>query len=418
MRQFSRNFWVYLLSGFFWSLGLMTFFLVYNLHLLEFGFNEAVIGKIASALTLGSLAVTLLTGRLLTRYGENRVIQSCVLATAILLPLRSATHAVWWLIVAAFLNGASIGGWMVSAPPFLARNTDPERRTWAFSLSYGSSIATGALAGLIVGFVSRDLSIWAWVRQFTGFSAKQCVLLASAASVLLGFFVLLFLRQRGTLSANAVQTNIPFVNSAAMTTSRRFILQLLMVLVLWSFFVGSFPPFFNVYFHKQFNQSLDGIGIIFSVSQLCQLSAVLCMPWLALRLGRIRAISSVQFASALVLPALIVISNVQLAGLVYLAYLSFQVMAEPALESFIMDSVLPEERNKVASLRYMALFSVQALAVLVSGFAITHFGYSFLLVAMALLGIAASLAFYFFFQLRIELSATKESNVPATCPLH
>ncbi len=56
-----------------------------------------------------------------------------------------------WMIVAAFLNGASIGGWMVSAPPFLTRNTDPERRTLAFSLSYGSSIGTGALAGLIVG---------------------------------------------------------------------------------------------------------------------------------------------------------------------------------------------------------------------------------------------------------------------------
>ena len=53
MRQFSGNFWVYLLSGFFWSLGLMTFFLVYNLHLLDFGFDQAVIGKIASAFTLG-----------------------------------------------------------------------------------------------------------------------------------------------------------------------------------------------------------------------------------------------------------------------------------------------------------------------------------------------------------------------------
>jgi len=322
---------------------------------------------------------------------------------------------VWWMIVAAFLNGASIGGWMVSAPPFLARNTDPERRTWAFSLSYGSSIGTGALAGLIVGFVSRDLSIWAWVQAFTGFSAKQCVLLASSASVLLGFFGLLFLRQCGTLSVNAVQTAIPFMHSTvALITSRRFILQLLTVLILWSFFVGSFPPFFNVYFHKQFNQSLDGIGIIFSVSQLCQLSAVLCMPWLVVRLGRVRAIFSVQFASALVLPALIVISNVQLAGLVYLAYLSFQVMAEPALEGFIMDSVLPEERNTVASLRYMTLFSVQALAVLVSGFAITHFGYSSLLAAIALLGIAASFAFYFFFQLRSQLPVTKESNVPAT----
>src|SRR6185436_15550325 len=106
MNQFSRNFWVYLLSGFFWSLGLMTFFLVYNLHLLELGFNEQMIGKIASAFTLGSLAVTLLTGRLLNRYGENRVIQFCVIATAILLPWRSMAHAAEWMIAAAFLNGA------------------------------------------------------------------------------------------------------------------------------------------------------------------------------------------------------------------------------------------------------------------------------------------------------------------------
>ena len=419
MRQLSRNLWVYLISGFFWSLGLMSFFLVYNLHLLELGFNEAVIGRIASAFTLGSLAVTLLTGCLLNRYGENRIIQFCVLATVILLPLRTVTTALWWMLVAAFLNGASIGGWMVSAPPFLTRNTDPEGRTWAFSLSYGSSIGSGALAGLIVGFVSRDLSTWAWVQELTGFSAKQGVLLASSASVLLGFFGLLFLRERGTLSANAAQTALPLVTSrVALIKGRRFILQLLTVLILWSFFVGSFSPFFNVYFHKQFNQSLDGIGIIFSVSQLCQLAAVLCMPWLVLRLGRVRAISSVQFASALVLPVLIVISNVLTAGLIYLAYLSFQVMTEPALESFIMDSVLPEERNTVASLRYMTLFAVQALAVLVSGFAITHFGYSFLLVAIALVGITASFAFHFFFQLRSQLPVTKESNVPATCPLH
>jgi len=417
MRQFSRNFWVYLFSGFFWSLGLMTFFLVYNLHLLDFGFNEAVIGKVTSAFTLGSLAVTLLTGRLLNRYGANRVLQSCVFATVILLAVRSLTQSEGWMIAAAFLNGASIAGWMVSAPPFLARNTEPEKRTWAFSLSYGSSIGTGALAGLIVGFVSHDLSVWAGVQEFTSLSVKQCVLLASSVVVLLGFFGLLFLREQASLSENA-QVG-PLVNNAvALIGSSRFVLHLLTALVLWSFFVGSFPPFFNVYFHKQFNQSLDGIGIIFSVSQICQLVAVLSMPWLVLRLGRVRAIASAQFASALVLPILIVVTNVQMAGVIYLTYLSLQVMAEPALESFIMDSVAPERRNAMASLRYMTLFSIQALAVLASGFAIARFGYSSLLVAITLLGIAASTAFYGFFHLGGKLPLAHESNVPAACPLH
>jgi len=417
MRHFSKNFWVYLISGVFWSLGLMTFFLVYNLHLVEVGFHEAAIGKITSAFTLGSLTVTMLMARLLNRYGENRVIQSCVFVTVILLPLRTLPDALWWLLVAAFLNGASIAGWMVSAPPFLTRNAAPEGRTWAFSLSYGSSIGTGALAGLIVSFLFRDSTMLARLEEFAGFSSKQCVLLASSASVLIGFCGLLFLKATAA-APGKTQTARPFAGTWTLIRSR-FILQLLGVLVLWSFFVGSFPPFFNVFFHKQFSQSLEGIGIIFSVSQLCQLAAVLCMPWLVVRLGRVRAISSVQFASALVLPVLIVTGSVQVAGLIYVTYLSMQVMAEPALESFMMDSVLPEERNTVASLRYMTLFSVQALAVLISGIAITQFGYSFLLGGITLIGIVAAIAFYFFFQSRNQLTAmTKESGVPATCPLH
>jgi MFS family permease len=420
MHSFSRNLWVYLVSGFFWSLGLMTFFLVYNLHLLELGFDEAIVGKVASVFTSGSLAMTLLTGRLLSRYGENCVIQSCVLATAVLLPFRSLTPSPQWLLIASFLNGASIAGWMISAPPFLARNTRPEGRAWAFSVSYASSIGTGALAGLAVAFVSLDWPLWVWIQERTGFSLHQCMLFASAVSVLLAFLGLLFLRDHKAALTDTAQSarRCAGISAAPIENRRRFALQLLTALVLWSFFVGSFPPFFNVYFHKQYNQPLSSIGVIFSISQLCQCSAVLCMPWLIARLGRVRAIAFAQCASALALPALAVAGSVQRAGLIYLSYLTFQVMVEPALESFIMDSVRPEERNRAASIRYMALFSTQAVAVLVSGFAITHLGYSWLLAALALLGIAASWAFYVFFHSRSLVLVTQESGTPAACPLH
>ena len=83
-----------------------------------------------------------------------------------------------------------------------------------------------------------------------------------------------------------------------------------------------------------------------------------------------------------------------------------------------MDSVLPEERNAVASLRYLILFSVQALAVLASGFAIAHFGYSSLFVAIAMLGIAAACGFYFFFSVKGELPVTNVSEVAATWSVH
>src|SRR2546425_798417 len=302
MAPFNRNFWLYLTAGGIWSLGLMAFFLVYNLYLLDLGLDEAVMGQISSAMTLGSLAVTVPSGVLLNRYGLNRTLKVSVLAAGTFLLLRSSVDVVWLLILFAFLSGAAIGIWMVCTPHFL--------------------------------------------RQLP---------------------------------------------------SRPFILRLLIVLIFWSFFVGSFAPFFNVFFSRKYNQSLPGIGLIFSLSQICQLSAVLSMPWLIRKLGRVPAIFAMQLAAAGFLPLLVLIADVQLAALIYLIYLSFQVMCEPALENFIMDSVSPAERNMVSALRYMTLFLVQAVAVWITGYAIAQLGYSLLLVVIAILGISAAFTFYLFF---------------------
>jgi hypothetical protein len=272
------------------------------------------------------------------------------------------------------------------------------------------------LAGLLVGLAGRDWPVWSVFREVAGFSTMQCLLMGSAASVLLGFCGLLCLRDRPVSPAAAAPSSVTLASPRATLNLRYFLPRLLVALALWSLFVGSFPPFFNVYFHRQFNQSLGGIGVIFSVSQLCQSLAVLCMPWLAVKLGRVRAIASAQLASAFLLPGLLAANNVQWAGIIYLGYLSFQAMAEPALESFLMDSVRPEERSRISSFRYLTLFSFQALAALISGFAISHFGYALLLPSLALLGVAASLAFYLFFQLGGPRLLAKESNVPATCP--
>ena len=121
------------------------------------------------------------------------------------------------------------------------------------------------------------------------------------------------------------------------------------------------------------------------------------MPWLIRKLGRVPAIFSMQLAAAGFLPLLVLIADVQLAALIYLIYLSFQVMCEPALENFIMDSVSPAERNMVSALRYMTLFLVQAVAVWITGYAIAQLGYSLLLVVIAILGISAAFTLYLFF---------------------
>src|SRR4051794_4966104 len=126
MIRFTRNFLVYLAVVIFWSLGLMTFFLVYNFYLLDLGFDEVFIGKVSAAMTLGSLAITLPSGFLLNRYGINRVLQVCAFATGVSLVLRSSVHVPWLLVLFSFVNGAAIGAWMGSIPPFLTQNTRAE----------------------------------------------------------------------------------------------------------------------------------------------------------------------------------------------------------------------------------------------------------------------------------------------------
>jgi MFS family permease len=397
MTRFTRNFLVYLAVVIFWSLGLMTFFLVYNLYLLDLGFDEVFIGKISAAMTLGSLAITLPSGFLLNRYGINRVLQVCAFATGVSLVLRASVHAPWLLVLFSFVNGAAIGAWMVSIPPFLAQNTRAEFRSRAFSLCYATYIGTGALAGVLSGFLSVHLATWFGGEPLSPLLVKKYLLWGCSCLILLTFFPLLFLQEKTNDQSTAGKPVFDILNFLRQIQNHRFVPRLLVVLVLWSFFVGSFPPYFNVFFHQRYGQSLEGIGRIFSLSQFCQVLAVLTMPWLVRKVGRVFAIISMQFSAAFFLPILILTNNVQLAGLVYLTYLSFQVMCEPALENFIMDSVLPSERNVVSGLRYMTLFLTQALAVWISGHAIRQLGYSSLLVGLAFLGVCASLTFYAFF---------------------
>jgi MFS family permease len=389
-----RNFWIYWAAGLLLSLGLMTFFLVYNLYLLDLGFQEGLIGRVTASMTLGSLAATLASSFLLDRLGLNRAIQACAVLMALSLGCRASAEHPSILLLLAFLNGIALGIWMVAAPPFLAQNTSRATRSLAFSLNYGGSIATGALAGIFV----REFATWMPYlvkAQLSGRLLHQWLLYTSAALVLPAS-LLLFLLKTAARDSAAVSP----AGSSLRIPSRTlgFLFRLLPVIMFWSFFTGGFTPFFNVFFHQKFQQSLEAIGSIFSFSQVCQTLAVLTMPLAVRKLGRFGALFFTQLAASLALLTLVFANQVHYAGAIYLTYLSFQAMCEPALEQFIMDSVPVGARNFMSSWRYAILFTVHAFASVVAGTVIERHGYVPLLFILAASGASAALSFYFFFR--------------------
>src|SRR5207245_5868473 len=109
-------------------------------------------------------------------------------------------------------------------------------------------------------------STWFGTPALPDLLIKKYWLYGSSGLVLSSFFLLLRLKENPADNPIVNVTRL-CTNFLRQSQSRRFILRLLIVLIFWSFFVGSFAPFFNVFFSRKYNQSLPGIGLIFSLSQ-------------------------------------------------------------------------------------------------------------------------------------------------------
>jgi len=76
----------------------------------------------------------------------------------------------------------------------------------------------------------------------------------------------------------------------------------------------------------------------------------------------------------------------------YMAYMSFQWMSEPALNSLLMNHVEERERSGASAVTFLVAFGAQALAALAAGRLFVAFDYGPVLAGAAVLaGLAAAM---------------------------
>jgi predicted MFS family arabinose efflux permease len=80
-------------------------------------------------------------------------------------------------------------------------------------------------------------------------------------------------------------------------------------------------------------------------------------------------------------------------ALVYSAYMSFQWMSEPGLNTLLLGRVAETERSGAAALGYLVAFGAQALAAFGGGALVTRFGYGAVLAGAATLAAGAAALF-------------------------
>lgn len=383
-RRLSHEFWLFFTAAFFFDLGFAVYFFLFNLYLLDCGFNERTMGFIGGALTLGSIVGTVPAGIVAKKTGLWRVLMVCFCVAPLAGVLRVLFTAQTSQFLLAFLGGIAMCLWGVCFSPVVARLTNEENRAFAFSLIFSVSIGSSAGGGLVCGYLPS------WLHNFGIIASpvhiKQMILLSACVCAFLGTLALHKLR-------------VPLEAEAAIPSGQEgrqrlnpFLVRFLPAMALWSAVAAAFTPFVSVYFVRSFQMPLAKLGWIFSAAQIAQLLAGLVAPKLYGAVGRTNGIVMTQAIAASAFGLLAVSSTSSHAVAIYLVLSAGQWMSSPGLYSMLMDSVPDTIRSSASSLTIFSNSVVQAAATALVGICLVHFGYSNVLIALMLAaGVAAAL---------------------------
>ena len=359
-----------------YDFGMFVFFLLYNLYLLDRGFQESFLGLVTAALSAGSIAGTLPSGAIAQKVGLRRAMIGCFLAVSVISGLRALAESRELLLALAFLGGFASSMWAVAISPAVAQLTKDENRPFGFSLLFSSGVAMGVVGGLAGGRLPGLMA------RVNAAHAKQWSLLFGCAIVALAAW-----------PASKLKLEAGPKREARVFPRNPFLWRFLPAIAIWSVATGAFNPFFNAYFAKGLHMPVERIGAVFSFAQLVQAGAMLVAPLAFRRWGLSAGIAGMQLAAASGLAALAAGPSAAFAGVIYATGTAFQWMSEPGMYSLLMGSVKPTERNGASALNFLIIFSMQAIAAAIAGQAITKFGYSAVLAGAAVSGMLAALLF-------------------------
>jgi len=284
------------------------------------------------------------------------------------------------LLSFAVLSGVSASAWPVVFPPAVTQLTTEKNRARGFSLISSAGIAIGVIGGQAAGHLPGWLT-----RLHVASSSVQSyreALLAACALI----FVAVFALRRANFGA-------------APLTARKFhwpspaVLRFLAAMLVWNLGTGAFNPFFNVFFARRVGITVEQIGSIGSVSQIAQILAILASPAVFRKVGLVRGIAGMQFATALSLAALAGVSGPLAAAAGYVAYMMTQYMSEPGMFTLLMEGAGNTERESASALNFLVTFAGQAAASAFSGQMIAKFGYPPVFLGAAAMCAAAALLF-------------------------
>jgi len=238
------------------------------------------------------------------------------------------------VLMVAVLEGAGEAAYAVSFVALIADKAGDEKRTPAFSLLAFLGWVAGALGGFIIYSVDALHSI--------GLSLKGAHV---ALFVIVGLLDLaitpLVFRVREESARDRRKEILP-------RKSWRIILTYGAYSVVIAIGAGLFVPLMAFWFSQAYGVSDDLSGLVLGLTSLLTAGVVFVTPWLARKMGLVRATVVTQAASTVFMVVLPSAPNFGAAASIYVVRVFLMNLSNPLTQSLIMGLVSPDERGMAA----------------------------------------------------------------------
>jgi MFS family permease len=333
--------------------GLFAHAFLYNFYLDDLQHSESVFGIAAAALTAGGLLALLPAGLIVDRVGSTITYLTAAALAAV--GLLSGAFVVQPVPVyaAAFVAGAGTTTWRVAMGPIIMQIATVDMRSRVFSWNVALLVASGAV------WTAASGALPSWLQDLAGFShlnAIRGVLVLGAAGTALSAPLFLFARgRRRRWTPRDPQRRLrPDARLSALIRQLRIsrsLTTLVGLVALWMIAGALVIPFFNIYFQRVHELSIDRIGLIFALAQAITALVIVGSGLAASRLGARRALVAWMLLFAPVLWSLAAVSAVQFAIMLFLIQGLVPPATNPLIDQILLEYAPADKRGAISSWR-------------------------------------------------------------------
>lgn len=388
-KSFNRQARLYLTHVFLWGLSAGIILVLFNLYLLELGYQEKFLGLVEFLTVITAAFPAFLAGELINYLGYR-----LLLLIGTILSIGSRIGQITLVSAPAILTfsvilGASGAIFFVVGWPFMAAVSGKKERTHLFSFQVATLLLSGVFGSLLGGYLPKLFSL---------FLTSQGNLLPLRFSLMVaaGFLAFSLLPLLGIKNPPKKEKDFSPAFDGASPTPSKTLKKLLFTQIFVALSAGLIYPFFNVFFKNRLASTTAQIGTLFSLSSVFTGLSVLLAPLLVKRYGKERAI---YYTTLLALPFAYAMlhSNFWVVSIAFLLRGALGNMSWPIFAPFSMELFSSEKRGRVSGLLNMVWNFGWGGGAGLAGWLMASFSYSYPYYLYLLFSLIFALSFRHFF---------------------